>query len=53
MPLGRLGYPIDLGRAAVFLASDDAAYVTGAHLKVDGGQFIEGGPSWDASARHK
>jgi NAD(P)-dependent dehydrogenase (short-subunit alcohol dehydrogenase family) len=37
VPLGRLGLPDDLGKAAVFLASDDSAYVTGVELFVDGG----------------
>ncbi len=37
IPLGRLGQPEDLAGPAVFLASDDAAYVTGAFLLVDGG----------------
>jgi NAD(P)-dependent dehydrogenase (short-subunit alcohol dehydrogenase family) len=37
VPLGRLGMPDDLGKAAVFLASDDSAYVTGIELFVDGG----------------
>lgn len=37
VPLNRLGTPEDLGRAAVFLASDDSAYVTGIELFVDGG----------------
>jgi NAD(P)-dependent dehydrogenase (short-subunit alcohol dehydrogenase family) len=35
--LPRLGLPRDIGRAAVFLASDDAAWITGASLVVDGG----------------
>lgn len=37
VPLGRLGTPDDLAKAAVFLASDDSAYVTGIELFVDGG----------------
>lgn len=37
IPLGRLGTPEDLGKAAVFLASEDSAYVNGIELDVDGG----------------
>ncbi|WP_164103889.1 SDR family NAD(P)-dependent oxidoreductase [Candidatus Laterigemmans baculatus] len=37
LPWGRLGTPADIGRAAVFLASSDADYITGAILPVDGG----------------
>jgi NAD(P)-dependent dehydrogenase (short-subunit alcohol dehydrogenase family) len=37
VPLCRIGTPDDLGKAAVFLASDDSAYVTGIELFVDGG----------------
>lgn len=37
IPLQRVGTPSDIGRAAVFLASDDASYITGADLLVDGG----------------
>src|ERR1700747_1043593 len=37
VPLGRLGTPDDLAKAAVFLASDDSVYVTGIELFVDGG----------------
>lgn len=36
-PLGRLADPREIGRAAVFLASDDASYVNGIELFVDGG----------------
>jgi NAD(P)-dependent dehydrogenase (short-subunit alcohol dehydrogenase family) len=39
-PLGRVGTPEDAARAAVFLASDDAAFVTGATLVVDGGRSV-------------
>jgi len=37
VPLGRIGTPDDLGKTAVFLASDDSAYVTGIELFADGG----------------
>lgn len=37
IPWGRLGLPRDIGRAAAYLASDDADYVTGTALQVDGG----------------
>jgi len=37
IPWGRLGTPNDIAKAAVYLASDDADYVTGITLKVDGG----------------
>ena len=36
-PIRRLGTPRDIGRACVFLASDDAAWITGIALLVDGG----------------
>ena len=37
MPIGRLGQPEDMANAAVFLASDEASFVTGDMLFVDGG----------------
>ncbi|HBF97674.1 MAG TPA: short-chain dehydrogenase, partial [Alphaproteobacteria bacterium] len=36
-PLGRIGEPTDIAAGVVFLASDDAAFITGAELAVDGG----------------
>jgi 3-oxoacyl-[acyl-carrier protein] reductase len=43
VPLGRLGHVDDIAGAAVFLASDLAAYVTGQTLHVDGGTSAAGG----------
>jgi len=40
IPLGRAGEPADIGRAAVFLASDDAGWITGKILRVDGGAWM-------------
>ena len=40
IPLGRLSQPSDIATAAVFLASDEASFITGACLEVDGGRCI-------------
>jgi len=40
IPLGRLSQPTDIAAAAVFFASDEAAFITGACLEVDGGRCI-------------
>jgi glucose 1-dehydrogenase len=40
LPLGRLGTPEDVAAAVSFLCSDDAAYVTGATIRVDGGMAL-------------
>lgn len=42
LPWGRLGRPEDIGKAAVFLTSDDSDYITGAALLVDGGFCLRG-----------
>ncbi len=39
-PMGYMGDPADIGKAALFLASDDANYITGVVLPVDGGNSI-------------
>jgi glucose 1-dehydrogenase len=41
LPWGRLGTPEDIGKSAVFLASDDADYITGTALLVDGGVWLQ------------
>lgn len=40
VPLGRLGTPRDVARAVLFLASDEAEYITGQSIVVDGGQLL-------------
>ncbi len=41
IPMGRLGEPTDIATAALYLASDDARYVTGTEIIVDGGYTAE------------
>jgi NAD(P)-dependent dehydrogenase (short-subunit alcohol dehydrogenase family) len=40
VPLGRVGQPEDIGDVIAFMASDDARYVNGAELLVDGGWLV-------------
>jgi NAD(P)-dependent dehydrogenase (short-subunit alcohol dehydrogenase family) len=40
VPLGRLGAPSEVGKMVSFLASDDAAYITGTEYLIDGGQSL-------------
>ena len=40
IPLGRLSRPLDIARATAFLASDEAEFITGVALEVDGGRCI-------------
>ncbi|NPZ30776.1 SDR family oxidoreductase [Pseudomonas aeruginosa] len=40
IPLGRVGQPLDIAHAMLFLASDEASYITGQTLVVDGGALL-------------
>ena len=40
-PLGRIGVPADVGSAVAFLASDQASWITGETLVIDGGQLLQ------------
>jgi acetoacetyl-CoA reductase len=40
IPVGRLGHPEDVARCVAFLASDEAGFITGSTLTVNGGQYI-------------
>lgn len=44
IPLGRMGLPADIGNAAAFLCSEEASYITGITLRVDGGLILPGMP---------
>jgi 3-oxoacyl-[acyl-carrier protein] reductase len=47
LPLKRVGEPEDIANAIAFLLSDDASYVTGSTLVVDGGRLLVGGETVD------
>ncbi len=40
IPVGRLGLPEEIGKAVTYLASDDASFVTGSTLSINGGQLM-------------
>lgn len=45
-PVGRLGRPEDIAQLVLFLSGDQAGFITGAEVLVDGGQTIHGYPRW-------
>ena len=47
-PVPKAGLPDDIAQAALYLASDAAAFVSGTHIVVDGGITVGGRHSWDA-----
>ena len=49
-PIPKSGLPVDIAAAALYLASDDSAFVTGTHIVVDGGITIGGRHAWDQAA---
>ncbi len=46
IPLGKMGTPEDIGNGALFLASDESNYMTGAELRIDGGLTAWNGMPW-------
>lgn len=48
-PLGRFGTPDEIANAALFLASDEASFITGASLLADGGFVMANGPVYPVS----
>ena len=50
-PVGRVGWPDDQARVALFLASDLSSFVTGHNIPVDGGTLAGGGWFWSPTAR--
>jgi NAD(P)-dependent dehydrogenase (short-subunit alcohol dehydrogenase family) len=53
VPLGRWGEPHDISGAAIWLASDAASYVTGAHIAIDGGLTIAVPEDWRSLRVHR
>lgn len=51
IPLRRSGTPEDIGEAVAFLASDEASYITGISLRIDGGLILPGFPEGEETIR--
>lgn len=49
-PVPKAGMPDDIAKAALYLASDDSAFVSGTHIVVDGGITVGGRHAWDPTA---
>ncbi|HLZ82933.1 MAG TPA: SDR family oxidoreductase, partial [Caulobacteraceae bacterium] len=49
-PVPKAGLPADIAAAALYLASDDSAFVSGTHIVVDGAITVGGRHAWDATA---
>jgi NAD(P)-dependent dehydrogenase (short-subunit alcohol dehydrogenase family) len=45
-PVGRWGKPVDVAKLVAFLLSDDAGYINGEGIMIDGGQTLHGFPRW-------
>jgi NAD(P)-dependent dehydrogenase (short-subunit alcohol dehydrogenase family) len=50
-PIAKAGEPDDIARACLYFASDDAAFVTGVHIHVDGGMHVGPPSAWDPELR--
>ena len=49
-PVPKAGMPDDIAKAALYLASEDSAFVSGTHIVVDGGITVGGRHAWDPTA---
>ena len=52
-PIAKAGEPEDIARACLYFASDEAAFVTGVHMHVDGGMHVGPRQAWDPQAREE
>jgi NAD(P)-dependent dehydrogenase (short-subunit alcohol dehydrogenase family) len=52
-PIAKAGEPDDIARACLYFASEDAAFVTGVHMHVDGGMHVGPRQAWDPQMREE